>query len=223
LEAALQTIRAEGHSRLPVYGEELDDILGMVHIKDVFAHVGSPETFSLRAILRRPLMVAPQISVLDLLLQMRQARMHLALVVDEYGGIDGLVTIEDLVETIVGDIADEHDEVEGPMVTERPDGTFDINARLSVEDFEARLGRVLTDAEREADIETVGGLVFTLAGRVPARGEVISHPSGIEFRVLDSDPRHIRRLRVRVPAAMTHTDADVKAGKDPKDTKAAAE
>jgi magnesium and cobalt transporter len=223
LEAALQVIRAEGHSRLPVYGEELDDILGMVHIKDVFAHVGSPETFSLRAILRRPLMVAPQISVLDLLLQMRQARMHLALVVDEYGGIDGLVTIEDLVETIVGDIADEHDEVEGPMVTERPDGTFDINARLSVEDFEARLGRVLTDAEREADIETVGGLVFTLAGRVPARGEVISHPSGIEFRVLDSDPRHIRRLRVRVPAAMTHTDADVKAGKDPKDTKAAAE
>jgi magnesium and cobalt transporter len=134
-----------------------------------------------------------------------------------------LVTIEDLVETIVGDIADEHDEVEGPMVTERPDGTFDINARLSVEDFEARLGRVLTDAEREADIETVGGLVFTLAGRVPARGEVISHPSGIEFRVLDSDPRHIRRLRVRVPAAMTRTDADVKAGKDPKDTKAAAE
>jgi magnesium and cobalt transporter len=219
LEAALQVIRSEGHSRLPVYGEELDDILGMVHIKDVFAHVGSPETFSLRAILRRPLMIAPQISVLDLLLQMRQARMHLALVVDEYGGIDGLVTIEDLVETIVGDIADEHDEVEGPMVTERPDGTLDINARLSVEDFEARLGHVLTDAERE----TVGGLVFTLAGRVPARGEVISHPSGIEFRVLDSDPRHIRRLRVRAPALVAKGGADAKAGKDAKDAKAAAE
>jgi magnesium and cobalt transporter len=219
LEAALQVIRAEGHSRLPVYGEELDDILGMIHIKDVFAHVGSPETFSLRAILRRPLMVAPQISVLDLLLQMRQARMHLALVVDEYGGIDGLLTIEDLVETIVGDIADEHDEVEGPMVTERPDGTLDINARLSVEDFETRLGRVLTDAEREADIETVGGLVFTLAGRVPARGEVISHPSGIEFRILDGDPRHIRRLRVRVPDAVKHAAA----AKPDKDAKAAAE
>jgi magnesium and cobalt transporter len=233
LEASLQLIRAEGHSRLPVYGEELDDILGMVHIKDVVAHVGSPETFSLRAILRRPLMIAPQIPVLDLLLQMRQARMHLALVVDEYGGIDGLVTIEDLVETIVGDIADEHDEVEGPMVTERPDGTLDINARLSVEDFEKRMGHVLTEAEREADIETVGGLVFTLAGRVPARGEVISHPSGIEFRVLDSDPRHIRRLRVRapVPEGKAHTDAkadtDTKAGtldgKDPKDARAAAE
>jgi magnesium and cobalt transporter len=222
LDAALQVIRAEGHSRLPVYGEELDDILGMVHIKDVFAHVGGPETFSLRAILRRPLMIAPQISVLDLLLQMRQARMHLALVVDEYGGIDGLVTIEDLVETIVGDIADEHDEVEGPMVTERPDGTLDINARLSVEDFEARLGHVLTDAEREADIDTVGGLVFTLAGRVPARGEVISHPSGIEFRVLDSDPRHIRRLRVRMPAVAVKEGTEAKAGKDPKDAKAAA-
>ena len=227
LEAALQVIRAEGHSRLPVYGEELDDILGMVHIKDVFAHVGSPETFSLRAILRRPLMIAPQIPVLDLLLQMRQARMHLALVVDEYGGIDGLVTIEDLVETIVGDIADEHDEIEGPTVTERPDGTLDINARLSVEDFEQRMGHVLTDAEREADIETVGGLVFTLAGRVPARGEVLSHPSGIEFRVLDSDPRHIRRLRVRAPN--TPKDKGAKdggqaavAGSDTKDAKAAA-
>jgi len=240
LEAALQLIRAEGHSRLPVYGEELDDILGMVHIKDVFAHVGNPETFSLRAILRRPLMVAPQISVLDLLLQMRQQRMHLALVVDEYGGIDGLVTIEDLVETIVGDIADEHDEIAGPMVTERPDGTLDINARLSVEDFEARVGHLLTEAEREADIDTVGGLVFTLAGRVPARGEVISHPSGIEFRVLDSDPRHIRRLRVRLPnkavqgseAARGDADHDggpngppgaaAKLGKDPNDAKAAA-
>jgi len=200
LDEALKLIRAEGHSRLPVYGEELDDILGMVHIKDVFAHVGSAETFSLRAILRRPLMVAPQISVLDLLLQMRQARMHLALVVDEYGGIDGLVTIEDLVETIVGDISDEHDEPEGPMVTERADGTLDIDARLSIEEFEHRFGDVLTEAEREADIDTVGGLVFMLAGRVPARGEVIGHPSGIEFRVLDSDPRRIRRLRIRAPA-----------------------
>jgi magnesium and cobalt transporter len=128
---------------------------------------------------------------------MRQARMHLALVVDEYGGIDGLVTIEDLVETIVGPIADEHDEVEGPMIVERPDGALDINARLPVEEFEKRLGPVLTPEERDADINTVGGLVFTLAGRVPARGEVVSHPGGIEFQVLDADPRRIRRLRVR--------------------------
>ncbi len=190
-------IRADGHSRLPVYREQLDDIVGMVHIKDVYAYVGHPPDFSLGNILRRPLMVAPQIPVLDLLVQMRQARMHLALVVDEYGGIDGLVTIEDLVETIVGDIADEHDEIEGPMITERPDGALDIDARLPVEAFETRLGSVLTDDERDADINTVGGLVFTLAGRVPARGEVISHPSGLEFRVLDADPRRIRRVRVR--------------------------
>ena len=192
-------IRREGHSRMPVYREQLDDIVGMVHIKDVFAYAGSPEAFSLESILRKPLLVAPQIPVLDLLLQMRQARMHLALVVDEYGGIDGLVTIEDLVETIVGDIADEHDEVALPMVTERNDGSLDLDARLPVEEFEGRVGHVLTENEREADIDTVGGLVFTLAGRVPSRGEVIGHPSGIEFRVLESDPRRIRRLRVRRP------------------------
>ena len=201
LEQALEQIRAEGHSRLPVYREGLDEIVGMVHIKDVFAFVGRPEAFSLEALLRKPLMVAPQVPVLDLLLQMRQARIHLALVVDEYGGIDGLVTIEDLVETITGDISDEHDEVAGPMVTERPDGSLDINARMPVEDFEKRVGTVLSEDERDADIDTVGGLVFTLAGRVPARGEVISHSSGIEFRVLDADARRIRRLRVRRPSA----------------------
>ncbi len=197
LDQALSLLRLEGHSRLPVYRDELDEVIGMVHIKDVYAYVGRPEAFQLEAILRKPLMVAPQIPVLDLLLQMRQARMHLALVVDEYGGIDGLVTIEDLVETITGDISDEHDEIAGPMVTERADGALDLDARMPVEDFETRLGAVLTDDEREADIDTVGGLVFTLAGRVPARGEVLSHPSGFEFRVLDADARRIRRLRVR--------------------------
>ena len=200
LEQALDQIRREGHSRLPVYREQLDEIVGMVHIKDLFAYVGRPDAFNLEALLRLPLMVAPQIPVLDLLLQMRQARMHLALVVDEYGGIDGLLTIEDLVEEIVGDIADEHDEVEGPMIVERPDGALDLDARLSIEDFETRLGQTLTEDEREADIDTVGGLVFTLAGRVPTRGEVISHPSGLEFRILDADARRIRRLRARRPA-----------------------
>ena len=199
LDQALDQIRREGHSRLPVYREQLDDIVGMVHIKDLFAYVGRPDAFNLEALLRLPLMVAPQVPVLDLLLQMRQARMHLALVVDEYGGIDGLLTIEDLVEEIVGDIADEHDEVEGPMIVERPDGALDLDARLSIEDFETRLGQTLTEDEREADIDTVGGLVFTLAGRVPARGEVISHASGLEFRILDADARRIRRLRARRP------------------------
>lgn len=197
LEQAISLIREDGHSRLPVYREQLDDIAGMVHIKDVFGYVGRPEAFKLETILRRPLLVAPQIPVLDLLLQMRQARMHMALVVDEYGGIDGLVTIEDLVEEIVGDISDEHDEVSGPMVTERADGALDMDARLPIEEFEARLGPILTDDEREADVDTIGGLVFTLAGRVPAKGEVLGHSSGVEFRVLDADARRIRRLRVR--------------------------
>jgi magnesium and cobalt transporter len=197
LEQTIEQIRGEGHSRLPVYREQLDDIIGMVHIKDVFAYVGRPEAFSLEAILRRPLMVAPRMRVLDLLLQMRQARMHMALVVDEYGGIDGLVTIEDLVETITGEIDDEHDDEAMPMMTERPDGALDLNARLPVEEFEKRMGPILSEDERDADIDTVGGLVFTLAGRVPAKGEVISHPSGLEFRILDADARKIRRLRAR--------------------------
>jgi magnesium and cobalt transporter len=197
LSQAIEQMRIEGHSRLPVYREQLDDIIGMVHVKDVFAYVGRPEAFSIEAILRRPLMVAPQVPVLDLLAQMRQAHMHMALVVDEYGGIDGLVTIEDLVETITGDISDEHDEAEQPLVTERPDGALDVDARMPVEDFEARIGPVLSADERDGDINTVGGLVFTLAGHVPAKGEVVSHPGGIEFRVLEADGRRIRRLRVR--------------------------
>jgi magnesium and cobalt transporter len=197
LAEAIELISNDGHSRLPVYQEQLDDVIGMIHVKDVFAYIGRPDAFSLEAILRKPLMVAPQMPVLDLLLQMRMQRVHLALVVDEYGGIDGLVTIEDIVETITGDIDDEHDDVEAPMVTERADGALDLNARLSIEDFEEKMGPILTEDERDADIDTVGGLVFTLAGRVPTRGEVISHPSGLEFRVLDADARRIRRLRVR--------------------------
>jgi magnesium and cobalt transporter len=197
MDEAVALFRREGHSRLPVFREQLDEIVGFVHVKDVFAYVGREAEFKLEAVLRKPLMVAPQVPVLDLLLQMRQAHIHLALVVDEYGGIDGLVTIEDLVEEIVGDISDEHDEVLAPMVTERPDGALDMDARLPVEEFEARMGPVLTEDERDADIDTVGGLVFTLAGRVPARGEVLGHPSGVEFRVLDADGRRIRRVRVR--------------------------
>jgi magnesium and cobalt transporter len=206
LDETLQKLREEQHSRLPIYRDQLDDIIGMVHIKDVFAYIGRPEEFSLEKMLRRPLMVAPQAPVLDLLVQMRQARVHLALVIDEYGGVDGLITIEDLVETIVGDIADEHDD-EVPLVTERPDGTMDIAARLSIEDLEEKLGPVLTPEERASSIDTVGGLIFTLAGRVPAQNEIITHPSsGAEFQVLDADPRHILKVRVRRPASKDETE-----------------
>lgn len=199
LEETIAAVQREGHSRYPVYAGQLDDIQGMVHIRDVFAAIGCNGPFCLKAILRKPLLVVPSVPALDLLLRMREARMHMALVVDEYGGIDGLITIEDLVETIVGDIADEHDEVQGPQLIERPDGSLEMNARLPVEDFETRMGPVLTEEERAADIDTVGGLVFTLAGRVPVRGELVSHPSGLEFLVMDADARKIRRLRVRRP------------------------
>lgn len=201
LDEAIKVIQREGHSRYPIYRESLDDIAGMVHIKDVFAAVGREGAFDLKQVLRRPLFVVPSIPVLDLLLQMRQARIHMALVVDEYGGIDGLITIEDLVETITGDISDEHDEIQAQQITERPDGALELDARTPIELFEQKLGAVLTEEERAADIDTVGGLVFTLAGRVPTKGELVSHPSGLEFRILDSDPRRIRRLRVRRPGA----------------------
>jgi magnesium and cobalt transporter len=198
LDQAIAAIQREGHSRYPVYQRTLDEVVGMAHIKDVVGCIGK-DGFSLQQVLRKPLFVAPSIPVLDLLLQMRQQRMHLALVVDEYGGIDGLVTIENLVETIVGDIADEHDEDAAPQMTERPDGSIDLDARLPIEAFEARFGPVLTEEERDQDLDTVGGLVFSLAGRVPVRGEVLAHSSGLEFRVLEADPRRIRRLRVRRP------------------------
>ncbi len=195
------------HSRLPVYRGTLDDTIGMVHIKDVLA-AGGPENFRLTDILRKPLFVAPSMALLDLLLEMRMKRMHMALVIDEHGGIDGLITIEDVVEEIVGDIHDEHDTVEAPLFTRRDDGHVDADARAPVEDVEAMIGPFLSDEEREEDIDTLGGLVFRTAGRVPGRGECITHPSGLEFEVLSGDPRRIRRLFVRVPETIGEADAE---------------
>ncbi|HEY0838405.1 MAG TPA: hemolysin family protein [Azospirillum sp.] len=200
LPALIQRMSEEAHSRLPVYRETLDDVVGMVHIKDVLVCIASQKHGELKDIVRDVLIVAPSMPVLDLLLQMRQTRQHMALVVDEFGGIDGLVTIEDLVEEIVGEIEDEHDDTVQPRLMDRPDGSLLADARVAIEDFEARVGPVLTEEERE-DIDTLGGLVVSLAGRVPGRGELLKHPSGLEFEVVDADPRRIKRLRVRnVPA-----------------------
>lgn len=197
LKDLIQMTREFGHSRLPIYRDSLDDIVGIVHIKDALPYIFEPEKFKLKQILREPMFVAPSIRVLDLLLQMRLARAHMALVVDEYGGIDGLVTIEDLVEEIIGEIEDEHDVVRGPHLVQRPDGTLLADARTTIEDFEERVGPVLTDAERDADIDTLGGLVTSLTDRVPTRGELVTHHSGIVFEVIDADPRRVKRLRVR--------------------------
>ena len=196
------------HSRLPVYRGTLDDAIGMVHIKDVLA-AGGPHNFRLTDIIRKPLFVAPSMPLLDLLLEMRMKRMHMALVIDEHGGIDGLITIEDVVEEIVGDIHDEHDTVEAPLLSRRPDGHVDADARAPIEELEALIGPFLPDEEREEDIETLGGLVFRTAGRVPGRGECIAHPSGLEFEVLSGDPRRIRRLFVRVPETVGALEAGV--------------
>jgi magnesium and cobalt transporter len=197
LPALVDTIRREAHSRYPVYRGTTDEIVGMVHIKDVLAYWGADKPFAIDDVLRKILFVAPSMRVLDLLLEMRKTRLHLALVVDEFGGIDGLVSIEDLVESIVGEIEDEHDIEERPGVQAQPDGAWLVDARLPLDELEAAIGPLLTDEERGADIDTTGGLVVALAGRVPARGEVIAHPGGAEFEILDADPRRIKRLRAR--------------------------
>jgi CBS domain containing-hemolysin-like protein len=186
-----------GHSRVPVYRETLDDVIGFVHVKDVLAPVADRRPAKLAAMLRKVLVVAPSLPVFDLLVQMRQSRTHIAMVVDEFGGIDGLVTIEDLIEEIVGDIEDEHDVDQTPTLIERPDGSIIADARLPIETFEEHHGTRLRHNGGDADVDTLGGLVFNLAGRVPQRGEVIPHPGGLEFEVLDADPRRIKRLRVR--------------------------
>ncbi|MGQ0664956.1 MAG: hemolysin family protein [Pseudomonadota bacterium] len=187
----------EGHSRLPVYRESRDDIVGMVHIKDMLPLWGGDKPFRLNDILRKVLFVAPSMPVLDLLLEMRRTRIHMALVVDEYGGIDGIVTIEDLVEEIVGEIEDEHDVEPGPRLVRESDGSLIADARLPISEFEAEVGPVLTEEERRADINTLGGLVVAQAGRLPGRGEVIAHRAGFEFEVLEVDTRRLKRLKVR--------------------------
>ena len=199
LDEVVRLIQAEAHSRYPIYRESLDDVIGMVHIKDVLAYWGAPKKFNLRDILRRVVFVAPTLPVLDMLLDMRRSRTHMALVVDEFGGTDGLLTIEDLVEEIVGEIEDEHDVAQAPVLSRRVDGTLDVNGRTPIEMLEQELGNVLSEDERR-EIDTVGGLIFSLLGRIPERGEVVRHPCGVEFEILDVDPRRIRRLRVRPPA-----------------------
>ena len=189
-----------GHSRLPVYRDSLDDIAGMIHVRDLLKFWGTDPTGTLSEVVRPLLFVPPSMRVRDLLLQMRATHIHMAMVVDEYGGTDGLATIEDLVEEIVGEIQDEHDTDEPQTLTDKPGGVIEASARASVEDLEKRVGFGLLPEDGDEDIDTLGGLVFSLVGRVPARGELIRHPSGLQFEIVDADPRRIKRLRIqRVP------------------------
>ena len=187
-----------GHSRLPVYGESLDEVVGMVHIKDVFiANVEASKDRSLKALMREPLFVPESMGVIELLARMRSQRVHLAIVVDEFGGTEGLVTIEDVVEEIVGEIEDEHDEAERGMLTMLDDGLWEADARIELDELaEAVDSRLSSDKD---EVDTLGGLVFLLAGHIPGKGECVTHPSGWKLEAVDSDPRKIIRVRLHAP------------------------
>lgn len=204
----IAVLRDSGFSRIPVYCETLDKPLGLLLLKDLVLRLGfdvSDAEMDLEPLLRPILFVPPSMPLVVLLQKMQTERTHMALVIDEYGGVDGLVTIEDLLEQVVGDIDDEHDTAdEGLWTQERPD-VWLVKARAELDDVEKLLGIDLTEGVTDEDVDTLGGLVFVLLGRVPVRGEVIAHPSGAEIEVLDADPRRVKRLRLRrtTEAALT--------------------
>nr|WP_210247295.1 hemolysin family protein [Blastochloris sulfoviridis] len=226
----LQVFANAVHSRLVVYGETLDDPVGMVHIRDLVAYLtnracpqdaeaageerGEEAVHGLRragydisaldlseplfetGLLRHLLFVPPSMPAIDLLVKMQATRVHLALVIDEYGGSDGLVSIEDMVEQVVGDIEDEHDDDTGPSITREPDGSWIADARVGLDEVGETFGEAFADMEGAEEVDTLGGLLVTVAGRVPVRGEILPGPAGYEFEVLDADPRRVKRLRI---------------------------
>ncbi len=197
-DALVAAFNDAGHSRLPVYGESLDSVVGMIHIKDVFlAKVDAARDRSMAALMREPLFVPESMGVIELLARMRTQRTHLAIVVDEFGGTEGLVTIEDVVEEIVGEIEDEHDEAEAGMLTLLEDGLWEADARIELEELQEVVDKRLTAEDDEVD--TLGGLVFLMAGRIPEKGESVDHPSGWKLEAIDSDPRRIIRVRLHAP------------------------
>ena len=245
----LSLFRTAGHSRLPVYGETLDDPKGMVHIRDFLDFIamradgGASEagagdetpppslgqidlsmTLASANILRPVLFVPRSMPAIDLLVRMQATRTHMALVIDEYGGTDGLVSIEDLVEMVVGDIEDEHDEDATLTITQAADGTTIADARASLDEVKEMLGVDLTEEEGAEDIDTIGGFIVTLAGRVPSRSEVIVGPAGLEFEVLDADPRRVKRLRI-IRRTVASTEVEITEGQPvaPRPESAAAE
>ncbi len=216
LRELIESLRKEQHSRLPIYRETLDDPIGLVHVKDLLSLVEIGEDGTMRwpdlpiSKIRRNLLFVPaSMPALDLLLQMQTTHMHLALVIDEYGGTDGLVSIEDLVEEIVGDIDDEHDVAEAPRLKVLPGGGWEADARLDLDDFREQTGLDLGPEGEEEEVDTLGGLVASLLGRLPQRGEIIPHPSGFEFEVLEADPRRVKRLRLRRPQTTASETAPV--------------
>lgn len=224
----IAVFRQAGHSRLPVYRETLDEPVGMVHIKDLMgwmtrkargrsrangktgngngtgidlSRVDLSRSLKSTKILRKALFVPPSMRAVELLLKMQATRLHMALVVDEYGGTEGLASIEDLIEEIVGEIEDEHDMGHAPKISKAEDGSFIADARVLIEDFRTLIGDQTMLEVAEEDVETLGGLVFSIAGRVPVRGELIACPQNIEIEILDADQRRIKKMRIRVKTA----------------------
>ena len=205
LDDLVRAFADAGHSRLPVYGESLDEVIGMVHIKDVFnATVESQLPRTVSELIREPLFVPESMGVIELLARMRAERVHLAIVVDEFGGTEGLVTIEDVVEEIVGDIEDEHDEAEAGMLTLLEDGLWEADARAELEDLQEVVDRRLTAEDDEVD--TVGGLTFLLAGRILQPGESVLHSSGWRLESVDADRTRIKRVRLHAPESERQED-----------------
>ena len=206
-ESVVAAFAESEHSRLPVYRESLDDPVGVAHLKDVFKWLADPAGRAavgpqpLARLKRDTLFVPPAMRAADLLVRMQASRIHMAMVIDEFGGVDGIVTLEDVIEAVVGEIDDEHDEAVANQVVARAGGVFEIDARVALEDLETALGRsLITEDLQDEDIDTAAGLVTALAGRVPQRGEVIAHPIGLDFEITDADPRRVKRLRVRPTA-----------------------
>jgi CBS domain containing-hemolysin-like protein len=218
----LTTFQTAGHSRLPVYGDTLDDPRGMVHIRDFVAWMASRAAIaakrsrrsgepaqlalatidlkstlgSVKSLVRNVLFVPPSMPAIDLLAKMQTTRTQLALVIDEYGGTDGLVSMEDIVEIVIGDIEDEHDEADADMIVASGEGIFTADARADLDEVAEAIGTDVRGDDMEADVDTLGGWLVTLAGRVPVRGEIVPGPGLLEFEILDADPRRVKRVRI---------------------------
>ena len=209
-EAVVAAFAESEHSRMPVFRESLDDPVGFVHLRDVFKLLANPERrrpggVELPRLKRETLFVPASMRAADLMVRMQSSRVHIAMVIDEFGGVDGLVTLEDVIEAVVGEIDDEHDKASAVQIVARAGGIFEVDGRVPLEELEEALHQTLATPDLDEEIDTAAGLVTALANRVPQRGEVIAHPSGLEFEVTDADPRRVKRLRIR-PATVPATE-----------------
>jgi magnesium and cobalt transporter len=203
----LSLLAEKQYSRIPVYRDNMDDIIGTIHIKDILASLAAGKRVEMEELMRSAPIVSPAMQVLDLLLMMRQRRKHMALVVDEYGGIDGLVTIGDVIEAIVGEIDDEYDQDDDPQIITNKDGTITADGRYDIEEFEEEYGSLLEEDEDD-EVDTIGGYLLFMAGRIPTRGEILTHDSGVVFEVLDADPRRVNRVIIKNVELLKNTEDD---------------